>query len=190
MIIRGASFGGVSVAANAGMSSSDESGKTASEKNYSKTLVASYRIPRVTIHFPSEDLEPTDELKDAIKQVENSKDLNDLRKITARFGNLFCQKILLGGCLQTSKVLTGHEIASESIQRSKFKANVGLNVSVPGGPSANMKASHEKQDQSEEGSRTTDNTENLSFDATGGNTILAADPPAWLESVADFNYWR
>jgi hypothetical protein len=76
------------------------------------------------------------------------------------------------------------------MERSKFKASVGLNVSVPGGPSANMKASHEKQDQKEQGSKTTDTTENLAFDATGGNTILAADPPAWLESVADFNYWR
>jgi hypothetical protein len=187
---RGASFGGVSVGANAGMSSSNENSKSSSDKSYSKTLVATYRIPRVTVHFPAEDLEPTEELKAHIEKVQKTKNLSELRKLTSLFGNLFCQQILLGGCLQTSKVLTGREVASESMERSKFKASVGLNVSVPGGPSANMKASHEKQDQKEEGSKTTDSTENLAFDATGGNTILAADPTAWLESVADFNYWR
>lgn len=38
-----------------------------------------------------------------------------------------------------------------------------------------MKASHEKQDKVETGEKKTDTSEAMVFEATGGNTILAAE---------------
>ena len=135
-------------------------------------------------------MEPTEDLKAAIEQIREYKKINDLRKLHALYGHVFSNEILIGGCLQTSKVIEGKEQSEESFERSKMKVDVGVSVSIPGGPGGNVKISHETQDQKEQGQKIIDVTEKLAFTATGGNTILAANPPAWCESVTDFNYWR
>jgi hypothetical protein len=87
-------------------------------------------------------------------------------------------------------MIQAKESAQESMERSKFKAQVGSSVSIPGVASQNWSGSHEKQDQSEQGSKETETHEKMTFDATGGNTLLAIDPPTWLASLANFEFWR
>lgn len=145
----------------------------------------------MTVHLSAEDLEVTDEFADAVARIRKSKNIYELRKLHQMFGQIFCSELVVGGCLQTSKTITAEEIKSETVERSKFKASVGFAVGVPQVFNASMKGSHENQDHKEEGTRTFDQREHMSFTATGGNTILAADPPAWLSSVgSDFNSWR
>ncbi|VUC31602.1 unnamed protein product [Clonostachys rosea] len=182
---------GVTVGAQGGVSTENESGKTSSFKTMSKTLVATYRIPRVTVFLPAEDLEPTDEFAAAIAKIKDSQNLFELRKLHRMYGQIFCTEIVLGGCLQTTKTLTADETKEETLTRNKFKGSVGIAVGVPKIASGSMKASHETQVMKEEGSRSFRQQEHMSFNATGGNTILAADPPSWLGSVgSDFNNWR
>jgi hypothetical protein len=97
---------------------------------------------------------------------------------------------VLGGSLQTTKVVTGTENSSLSKEKESFKASVGVAVSTPFGIGGSMKASHETQDGKEDFKRNLDTRESMVFEATGGNTLLAADPPAWSGSVSDFNTWR
>jgi hypothetical protein len=148
------------------------------------------KVPRVTLFFPAEDLEPTPEFETLIKKVQQDRNINDLRELHRNYGHFFCQEVLLGGCLQTSKMIQAKELAQESMERSKFKAQVGSSVSIPGVASQNWSGSHEKQDQSEQGSKETETHEKMTFDATGGNTLLAIDPPTWLASLANFEFWR
>jgi len=56
--------------------------------------------------------------------------INDLRKLYSTFGQLFCHSVTLGGCLQTTKTVTGTDQMSESQQKQKFKAEVGVAVST------------------------------------------------------------
>lgn len=145
----------------------------------------------MTIYLPAEDLEVTDEFAAAVQHIRKTRNLYDLRKLHQMFGQVFCSEIVLGGCLQTSKSLDAKEQAKEAMARSAFKASVGLAVGFRQIASGSVKASHENQDHSEQGSKDTKQEEHLSFNATGGNTILAADPPAWLTSVgSDVNSWR
>lgn len=145
----------------------------------------------MTVYLPAEDLELTDEFAAAIAKIKQSQNLFELRKLHRLYGQIFCSEIVLGGCLQTTKTLTSEESKEETLTRNKFKGSVGLAVGVPQVASGSMKASHETQDMKEQGSRTFRQQENMSFNATGGNTILAADPPSWLGSVgSDFNTWR
>jgi len=43
-------------------------------------------------------------------------------------GHLFCQQVALGGCLQTTKVVTGTEQSTQTVEKEKFKASVGVAV--------------------------------------------------------------
>ncbi|RKK69622.1 hypothetical protein BFJ69_g12564 [Fusarium oxysporum] len=60
----------------------------------------------------------------------------------------------------------------------------------PFGAKGNAKGSKESQDSAEAFNRSASTSESMGFEATGGNSILAADPPAWSGSVANFNNWR
>ncbi|KAF5681217.1 hypothetical protein FHETE_6 [Fusarium heterosporum] len=193
------SFKGVTVGAEAGVADEDATGSASSNKSVAKTLVANYqvsdcienKIPRVTIFLPPEDLELTPELETAIKQIRDKKNISDLRLLQRRFGQIFCSNLVLGGCLQTTKNIAVTEVAAENSERNKFKADVGLSIGMQGGPSGSMKYSKETQDSKDSGTKKTDGYERLTFDATGGNTALATNPPAWVDSVAvDFNTWR
>lgn len=145
----------------------------------------------MTVYLPAEDLEVTDEFAAAVEKIRKTRNLYDLRKLHQMFGQVFCSEIVLGGCLQTSKTLDAKEQEKESMARSEFKASVGLAVGFRLIASGSTKASNENQSHQEQGNKNTKQVEHLSFNATGGNTILAADPPAWLTSVgSDVNSWR
>ncbi|KAI5790047.1 hypothetical protein FPQ18DRAFT_306753 [Pyronema domesticum] len=173
--VSGGAFGW-SAAASAGAKNDNESAESSSKKTYGK-------FPRVTVYLNPDDLEPTDDLKEALK-------IKHLRKLHETYGHLFCHQVELGGCLETSKVVQADATTSESSEKHQFKAEVGVAVSSPYGIGGSMKASHERGNQTAQGTNTQNQSEAMSFDATGGNTLLAANPPAWTASVMDFNNWR
>ncbi|EAQ85299.1 hypothetical protein CHGG_09313 [Chaetomium globosum CBS 148.51] len=183
-------YAGFSVGVTGGVASESSSGQSSSNKTYSKRMIASYMFPRVSVFLRPEDLEPTQELRDALEAVRKTKNINMLRNLYQTFGHLFCYTATLGGCLQTTKIVTGNEQTQQSKEKESFKASVGVAVSTPFGVGGSVKASHETQDSSDSFQRTSNTSEAMTFEATGGNSILAANPPAWSSSVADFNNWR
>ncbi|KAH6640375.1 hypothetical protein F5144DRAFT_589863 [Chaetomium tenue] len=183
-------YAGFSVGVTGGVASESSSGQSSSNKTYSKRMIASYMFPRVSVFLRPEDLEPTQELRDALDAVRKTKNINMLRKLYQTFGHLFCYTATLGGCLQTTKIVTGTEQTQQSKEKESFKASVGVAFSTPFGVGGSVKASHETQDSSETFQRSSNTSEAMTFEATGGNSILAANPPAWSSSVADFNNWR
>ncbi|KAI8653043.1 hypothetical protein NCS55_01287800 [Fusarium keratoplasticum] len=184
-------FRGITAGAQGGVAAQHGSGQSEATKGAEMSLVATYKIPRVTVYLPAEDLEVTDEFAAAVEKIRKTRNLYDLRKLHQMFGQVFCSEIVLGGCLQTSKTLDAKEQEKESMARSEFKASVGLAVGFRLIASGSTKASNENQSHQEQGNKNTKQVEHLSFNATGGNTILAADPPAWLTSVgSDVNSWR
>ncbi|QRV88307.1 hypothetical protein RhiJN_16325 [Ceratobasidium sp. AG-Ba] len=176
-----------------GVSGSYADESTSNEKSSSQTnekiMIGTYRFPRATVNLTPNDLEPTPELKAAIKQIRTRKNVMDLRQLHKDFGHLFCRKVVIGGCLQTTKIMTMSTKSSEKSERSQFKASVGVAVQTPY-VNASAKASHERGDASDAGSTQTDSKEQLIFEATGGNTIFVSDPKRWTISVANPNNWR
>ncbi|KAG8694419.1 hypothetical protein FRC09_009863 [Ceratobasidium sp. 395] len=152
-------------------SSSDE--KSSSQQNQ-KVMIGTYRFPRAIVHLTPNDLEPTPQLEAAIKRIRARKNVADLRQLHRDFGHLFCRKVAIGGCLQTTKTITMTTASSEKTERSQFKANVGAAVQTPWA-SGSMKASHGQGDASDTGKTQTDTKEQLVFEATGGNTIFASE---------------
>ncbi|QRV73477.1 hypothetical protein RhiJN_01491 [Ceratobasidium sp. AG-Ba] len=182
-------FGGFSGGVSGAYADESTSNEKSSSQTNEKIMIGTYRFPRATVHLTPSDLEPTPELKAAIKQIRTRKNVMDLRQLHKDFGHLFCRKVVIGGCLQTTKTMTMTTISSEKSERSQFKASVGVAVQTPYA-SASAKASHERGDASDAGSTKTDTREQLIFEATGGNTIFVSDPQRWTVSVANPNNWR
>jgi hypothetical protein len=93
-------------------------------------MIGSYMFPRVTVFLRPEDLEPTPELRAALLLVQETKDIMNLRKLYATFGHLFCHAATLGGCLQTTKIVSGTQNTSDTEQKEAFKASLGVAVST------------------------------------------------------------
>ncbi|KAG9125091.1 hypothetical protein FRC07_009005 [Ceratobasidium sp. 392] len=182
-------FGSFSGGVSGGYSQESSSEEKSSSQKNEKTMIGTYRFPRATIHLTPNDLEPTPELEAAIKRIRARKNVMDLRQLHKDFGHLFCRKVVIGGCLQTTKTITMTTETSEKSERSQFKASVGAAVQTPW-VSASVKASHGQGDALDAGSTKTDTKEQLVFEATGGNTIFASDPMRWTLSVESPNNWR
>lgn len=93
-------------------------------------MIGNYMFPRVSVFLRPEDLEPTPELKQALLLVQSTKDINNLRKLYSTFGHLFCHAVTLGGCLQTTKIVTGDQNTTETEEKEAFKASVGVAFST------------------------------------------------------------
>ncbi|KAK0624297.1 hypothetical protein B0T14DRAFT_545337 [Immersiella caudata] len=182
-------FKGVSAGVSGGTSSASSSGLQQGKAAYSKQMIGKYMFPRVNVFLRPEDMEPTEELKEAIKLIRGTRNIMALRALYATFGQLFCQAVTLGGCLHTTKIVEGTQSTSMSKEKSQFKCEVGAAVSTPLF-SASAKTTSETGKSSEDAKKDKKSSELMVFEATGGNTILSADPAAWSGSVADFNNWR
>ncbi|KAG7404937.1 hypothetical protein Forpe1208_v014673 [Fusarium oxysporum f. sp. rapae] len=183
-------WGGYSVGVTGGAAKEDASGGNKTKKTFAKRMIGSYMFPRVDVFLRPEDLEPTEELRAALDGIKQTKNINALRELYSTFGHLFCHSVTLGGCLQTTKIVKSNEDVKQSKEKELFKAQVGIAVSTPFGAKGNAKGSKESQDSAEAFDRSASTSESMGFEATGGNSILAADPPAWSGSVANFNNWR
>ncbi|KAG4293310.1 hypothetical protein FPRO06_12798 [Fusarium proliferatum] len=161
-------WSGYSVGVTGGAAKEDASSRKKTKKGYAKRMIGSYMFPRVDVFLRPEDLEPTEELRAALDGIKQTKNINALRELYSTFGHLFCHSVTLGGCLQTTKVAESDEDVQQSKDKESFKAQLGVAVST-------QKCESEREH---------------AFEATGGNSILAADPPAWSGSVANFNNWR
>ncbi|RYC82509.1 hypothetical protein BFJ63_vAg14600 [Fusarium oxysporum f. sp. narcissi] len=183
-------WGGYSVGVTGGAAKEDTSGGNKTKESYAKRMIGSYMFPRVDVFLRPEDLEPTEELRAALDGIKQTKNINALRELYSTFGHLFCHSVTLGGCLQTTKVVESDEDVKQSKEKQSFKAQVGVAVSTLFGAKGNAKGSKESQDSAKAFNRSASTSESMGFEATGGNSILVADPPAWSGSVANFNNWR
>ncbi|KAH7470150.1 hypothetical protein FOMA001_g14856 [Fusarium oxysporum f. sp. matthiolae] len=183
-------WGGYSVGVTGGAAKEDTSGGNKTKKSYAKRMIGSYMFPRVDVFLRPEDLEPTEELRAAIDGIKQTKNINALRELYSSFGHLFCHSVTLGGCLQTTKVFESDEDVKQSKEKQSFKAQIIICNRVAIWAKGNAKGSKESQDSAKAFNRSASTSESMGFEATGGNSILAADPPAWSGSVANFNNWN
>ncbi|KAJ7618220.1 hypothetical protein B0H17DRAFT_1219978 [Mycena rosella] len=135
------------------------------------TMIATYRFPRATIHLTPEDLVPTEDLQAALTRVNQTKDINDLRKLHENFGHLFCKQVMIGGALQSTKVVSTTSTSQETTVKEAFRASVGVAVKTPAGVGASLKAEHEQGKGESSGQKDSNISESVVFEATGGTVI-------------------
>jgi hypothetical protein len=185
-----ANFKGVNMGGSGGTSSRNESSQGTSDTTMEKLMVGNYRFPRATVFLRAEDLEPTEELRAAIEQVRVTKSLDRLKGLYDSFGHFFCEEVILGGRLQTTRSTNITDKMSMTSAKTQFKAEVGLAVSMPVAGGFNSKVSRGTGTDVAHHVQETNARDAIAFEATGGNTILVTNPPQWCLSVLDYQNWR
>jgi hypothetical protein len=80
-------------------------------------------------------------------------------------------------------------LVQQQKEKEAFRAAVGFAVKSPFATTAG-EVSHEKGSVKIEGRTEKNLSESVIFEAIGGDTLLASNPPAWIDSVMDHNNWR
>lgn len=116
---------------------------------------------------------PTQELQDAIRQVETSMNIRDLRKLHRDFGQLFCGKMTLGGRLMSTKAFKSDATKSEQEQKEEYKNSVGASIQA-WSVSASVKRDTSTSSANSSAAVNQQSQERNVFEAVGGDTILAS----------------
>ncbi|KAM0265533.1 hypothetical protein ACHAPA_007684 [Fusarium lateritium] len=184
----GGSYGPVAASVSYSTDSMHSSSTSNTSDTYHKTMIAKYSFPRVDLNFDS-CLEPTEGLKQAIAKVEATKNVKDLRQLRRDYGYLFCKSITIGGRLLTQALMDQSLTTSEQEQKQSLKTSVGLSVSSP---KASGSASHTQESGSDnsKSQAQSDKSESHTFEAMGGDSLLATNPMAWIPTVGSYKNWR
>lgn len=202
-----AGYGGFAANVTAGHSKNTSQGSVDTKNDYNKTMIAKYLYPRADVLLHSSDLELTSELQEAILKVQRGKNIADLRTIYRDYGQLWCQRVTVGGRLQSTKTMASSEKSKEQSEKESFKTSVGLQVTTPFGVGAGVKHSQGSGTEKLANLAQIDKAEKNVFEAVGGDTILASkyvnpsthivasanrltSPEAWASTVADYRNWR
>lgn len=138
-----ANIKGVDIGASGGTSQRDESGSGSRTTDVETLMIGNYRFPRASVFLRAEDLEPTEGLASAIEKVRVTKPLDQLKALYDSYGHFFCEEVLIGGRLQTTRAIKITDKYSVSRAKSQFKAQVGVTISAPMIASINAKNSKE-----------------------------------------------
>lgn len=87
-------------------------------------MIGTYRFPRASIFLKAEDLEPTEGLAAAIQRVRVTKSLDQLKALYDTYGHFFCEEVLIGGRLQTTRAtkITDKYSVSRAKSSSKLRS--------------------------------------------------------------------
>ncbi|EMT71700.1 hypothetical protein FOC4_g10010215 [Fusarium odoratissimum] len=184
----GGSYGPVAASVSYSTDSMHSSSTSDTSDTYHKTMIAKYLFPRVDLNLDL-CLEPTEGLKQAIAKVEATKDIKDLRQLRRDYGYLFCKSITIGGRLLTQALMDQSLTTSEQEQKQSLKTSVGLSVSSP---KASGSVSHTQESGSDnsKSQAQSDKSESHTFEAMGGDSLLATNPIAWIPTVGSYKNWR
>ncbi|KAF4831923.1 hypothetical protein CGCTS75_v005023 [Colletotrichum tropicale] len=168
------------------MQKGQEKGKTKSNK----TLVGQYKLPRATLFLTPDDLEPTPQLMKELKKVENDNTLVNIRKFHMTFGEFFAHEVTIGGMLTSTQTREASEQTLQEKSKQDFKRTIGLAISSPidAGGGYTRQETQDTDQSNSYGNR--NDSEQVVFEAIGGNTILASSPQRWCQSVTNHENWR
>ncbi|EEP76024.1 predicted protein [Uncinocarpus reesii 1704] len=182
----GGGFGGFSGAVKAGLSTSDQKVFEQSTQASTAMMHISYNFPRVTLHLDRETLQVRKQCVDDLKGIDSH---DKFARFHEKYGHIFPQKVLLGGCLYFQQYSDSFGEVSTEAKSKSLKAAASLSFSSPY-VQAEVSASHANSESSTSGENKSDFRSSLTWHAHGGNTLLCNNPPEWCGTVGDFQNWR
>ncbi|GES56876.1 membrane attack complex component/perforin [Aspergillus terreus] len=149
-------------------------------------------FPRVEVYLDRLDEDGWELSQDciiALEEVKKERSLESVGKFYEEFGKSFPTVVKLGGRLTSVHHVEKHEVDNITETKNRLKVAAGMSVTGPRfAGSANV--SVERQTDDSKSTSTVTNTDKLTWDATGGDTVLASSPSEWAGTVKDFRNWR
>ncbi|RAO68399.1 uncharacterized protein BHQ10_004411 [Talaromyces amestolkiae] len=182
----GGSFWGVSAAVKAGFQQGRQEQSLTAKSDKEDNIHITYNFPRVTVFLDANSLELTPEVKKDIAKVKDQPSLENFRE---KYGDVFSQRVKLGGKLTSSTHIKSKSESEQSKRENQLK--IAAAASFSGGyGSFSAEGSSSSGEQKDTGTDKQDFSSTLSWEATGGDTTLCNDPPKWCSTVGSFYNWR
>ncbi|KAK2760425.1 hypothetical protein CKAH01_16519 [Colletotrichum kahawae] len=103
--------------------------------------------------------------------------------------NVFVTSLTLGGFLLSTRNVTKDEQTTLDQVKDQTRKAAGISFQTPS-ISGSLGIANSKGSSSSDGSATLNQKATLAWDAHGGNTLLAANPTEWVNTVKDYRLWR
>ncbi|KAF9880810.1 hypothetical protein CkaCkLH20_01852 [Colletotrichum karsti] len=186
----GGGYAGIGIGLATGTNTQLQNGGSDEHKRSAQKMIGQYKLPRATLFLAPDDLVATPQLSEQVKKIRRHGSPADIRKFHRTFGEFFSHEVTVGGMLTSTKTWEANERSTQERSKDDFKQTIGLAISSPVdvGVDAKRESMGSTDDSYSRGYR--DNSEQVVFEAIGGNTILASSPQLWCQTVSDFANWR
>ncbi|CAF5061932.1 unnamed protein product, partial [Rotaria sp. Silwood1] len=153
---------------------------------------------RIRVKIDEERFEPTQKFLDETDRILSlplEEQYDQFQILHTIYGHKIATEVILGGQMFHTDLQEKNSSVDESVHKGKLQAafslavtkvpvtfNLGMEIRAgAGGGSLNENRTRNEDD---------DQKINLTFKATGGNTLLCQDPGKWIATVADYCNWR
>ncbi|GIK02915.1 hypothetical protein Aspvir_006980 [Aspergillus viridinutans] len=183
--VGGGAFG-VTAGVKVGYKSQAEVKTASNTTSDSRRMTITYNFPRVVLELDGDSLDISDECK---KDLENISTPEHVQFFRRKYGTFFASRVELGGRLHSSE-------SSDSSAEGKVEERArALKISAAASFSSTYvqgSASGSNEDSSNHSSNRQNSSlsNNLAWEAKGGDTLLCNNPPAWCATVASYYNWR
>ncbi|KAF7162456.1 hypothetical protein CNMCM5623_007747 [Aspergillus felis] len=183
--VGGGAFG-VTAGVKVGYKSQAEVKTASNTTSDSKRMTITYNFPRVVLELDGDSLDLSDECKEDLKSISTAEAVQFFRR---KYGTFFASRVELGGRLHSSE-------SSDSFAEGKVEERArALKISAAASFSSTYvqgSASGSYEDSSNHSSNRQNSSlsNNLAWEAKGGDTLLCNNPPAWCGTVASYYNWR
>ncbi|RHZ50599.1 uncharacterized protein CDV56_104814 [Aspergillus thermomutatus] len=164
-----------------------EDTKTASNTTSdSKRMTITYNFPRVVLELDGDSLDISDECKEDLETISTKEGVQFFRR---KYGTFFASRVELGGRLHSSE-------SSDSFAEGKVEERArALKISAAASFSStyaqgSASGSYENSNNHSSNRQNSSLSNNLTWEAKGGDTLLCNNPPAWCGTVASYYNWR
>ncbi|CAG7566391.1 unnamed protein product [Fusarium equiseti] len=150
------------------------------------SLAVTYNLPRVVIELDPESLELTPECSLDAKAASTA---DDVKAFHRKYGTVFPTSFTLGGYLYSTRNVTKDEQSSLDQVKDTTRKAAGLSIQTPV-VSASIGVASANGTGTTTGDASLNQEARLTWDAHGGNTLLASNPTEWVSTVKDYRLWR
>ncbi|KAL2876574.1 hypothetical protein SGCOL_008151 [Colletotrichum sp. CLE4] len=150
------------------------------------SLAVTYNLPRVVIELDADSLEMNPECSLDAKAASTT---DEVALFHRKYGTVFATSFTLGGYLYSSRNVTKSELATLDQVKDTTRTAAGLGIQTPV-VSASIGIASASGMGSQTGGASLNQRARLTWDANGGNTLLASNPTDWVSTVRDYRLWR
>ncbi|KAK1659111.1 hypothetical protein BDP55DRAFT_733615 [Colletotrichum godetiae] len=150
------------------------------------SLAVTYNLPRIVIELDADSLEMNPECSLDAKAASTT---DEVALFHRKYGIVFATSFTLGGYLHSSRNVTKNELATLDQVKDTTRTAAGLSIQTPS-VSASIGIASTSGTGSQAGGTSLNQGARLTWDANGGNTLLASNPTDWVSTVKDYRLWR
>lgn len=162
----------------AGFSGSRTKSKSSGEASHnvarSQEYYALFNFPRARIMLDEENLQLSDECRNALLEIQTQPTYSRLQRFYKIFGHVFVTSLVLGGQQRTSKFAASLELNNEEIQQDALRGAIGVNVNAQYLSASAKKTTEEGQSKTRSGHEYSD-LSYLGMSAIGGDPLIGSE---------------